>query len=479
MGLAIDGLVTGMSTTDTVNQLMRVEALPQAALKTRVGVHNKVVTAYQSINSRLASVAVAARALGSPDTWGSMKTTSSSDAAVVSATAGAASGSLNFRVEKLAAAHTMTHTDRTTAVSSVSDAVTSPVMTGDTFDITLADGSSKTLTPTDKSLASVVAAINGTSDAAYTASAVQIEPGKYTLQLTAKETGLSTAFTSPTGIDKLGTAVATTVGSDAELLVGTDVTYSIKSASNTFADVLPGVTVTATRKQAVGDPPVTISLKSDAEGIAAKVQALVDNANVALTEIASQTRPKSGETAAGVLVGDSAMRKLSQDILGAVSAGANGLSLNDVGVGLDRSGKLTFDKTKFVDAYKADPVKTQAYFDAYTPVAHGKASATKFDAGWDIPQGLARRLENVSVLAGEGVILPTDSPDKAKQGLLSGLIQRRNESIKDLNEQVSAWDVRLERRKAGLQRQFSGLEVAMGKMQQQSSWLAGQLAGLS
>jgi flagellar hook-associated protein 2 len=379
----------------------------------------------------------------------------------------------------LAAAHTTTHTDKTKAVSSVSDAALWPVMTGDTFDIKLADGSSETLTPADKSLAAVVAAINGTSDAAYKASAVQIEPGKYTLQLTAKDTGKNTVFTSPAGIDKLGVAVATTIGADAELLVGTDAPYSIKSASNTFADVLPGVTVTATRKQAVSDAPVTIGLASDIDGIAAKVQALVDNANVALTEIASQSRAKSGETAAGVLVGDSAMRKLSQDILGAVSAGANGLSLNDVGVGLDRSGKLTFDKTKFVDAYKADPAKTQAYFDAYTPVPHGQASATKFDVGWDVPQGLARRLETVSVLAGEGVVLPTDSPDKAKQGLLSGLIQRRNESIKDLNEQVSAWDVRLERRKTGLQRQFSGLEVAMGKMRQQSSWLAGQLAGLS
>ena len=44
---------------------------------------------------------------------------------------------------------------------------------------------------------------------------------------------------------------------------------------------------------------------------------------------------------------------------------------------------------------------------------------------------------------------------------------------------MAPWDVRLDLRKTALQRQFSGLEVALGKMQQQSSWLAGQLAGLS
>jgi flagellar hook-associated protein 2 len=43
---------------------------------------------------------------------------------------------------------------------------------------------------------------------------------------------------------------------------------------------------------------------------------------------------------------------------------------------------------------------------------------------------------------------------------------------------VSQWDIRLDLRKTNLQKQFSALEVAMGKMQQQSSWLSGQLANL-
>jgi flagellar hook-associated protein 2 len=62
---------------------------------------------------------------------------------------------------------------------------------------------------------------------------------------------------------------------------------------------------------------------------------------------------------------------------------------------------------------------------------------------------------------------------------LQGLIQRRTATISDLNDQVSAWDVRLDLRQQALQRQFTNLEVAMGKMQEQSKWLAGQLATLS
>jgi flagellar hook-associated protein 2 len=481
--MSVDGLISGMSTTDTVAQLMAVESLPQTALKTKVSLQNKVVTSYQSINSRLSSLLTAARALGTEDTWGSVKATSNSDAAVVTAQAGASAGSLTFRVDALAAAHTVTYAESGKSVSSVSDASTSSILSGSTIDIALAGGGTTTLTPADGSLKSVVAAINGTANSAYRAAAVQIGPGKFTLQLTARTTGEGTAFDPPSGIDPgvLGGGLTTTLGADAKLTIGsTGDAYQVTSASNTFADVLQGVTITATREQSATDPRVTVSLDADPDGIAAKVQALVDNANVALSEISNQTRTKSGEVAAGALVGDSAMRKLSQEILSTVSGGAGGLgSLSAVGVSLDRTGKLTFDKTKFTEAYAADPAKTQAYFDSYTDVSHVKAKTNTFDPGWDQASGLARKLETLAAQASEGLILPTDSATKPRQGTLQGLIQRQTESISDLNDQVSAWDVRLDLRKSALQLQFSNLEVALGKMKSQSTWLAGQLASLS
>lgn len=482
MAMTVDGLVTGMNTTDMISQLMQIEALPQTALKNKVTTQNKAVSAYQSINTRLSSLASAAKTIGNADTWGSVKATSSSDAAVVSAKPGAAVGSITFRVDNLAATHTHTYTGG--SVTSTTDAATSPVLTGNDFTYTykLPDGTTsapQTLTPTDKSLQAVVTAINGAANAPYKAAAVQIAPGKYTLQLTAKTGGAAGQFDPPVGIDNLGgVGIATTEGKDAKISVGTTNPYSITSATNTFADVLPGVTITATREQAPGDARITVGLSQDVDGIADKVKALVDNANVVLNEITSQTRTKNAEGPAGPLVGDSALRKISQDILSTVSAGADGLgSLSAVGVTLDRSGKLVFEKQKFVDAYKADPAKARAYFDSYTDQPHAKATADKFEPGWDTAKGLARKLETVALVAGEGVVLPTDAPDKPKQGLLQEFIQRRNDSIKTLNEQVSAWDLRLARRKSTLQRQFTGMEVALGKMQSQSNWLAGQIAG--
>jgi flagellar hook-associated protein 2 len=275
----------------------------------------------------------------------------------------------------------------------------------------------------------------------------------------------------------------TAQGDDARLKVGnTPDAYAVTSATNTFTDVLPGITVTAARAQAVGDPDVSIEVGADAEGIAAKVQAMVDNANVALNEIASQNKVKTGDIGAGPLVGDNAMRKLSQDILSAVSGGADGLGTNggaasfsQAGVSVDRNGALTFDKAAFLTAYAADPVTTQKLFEQKIDKAGG--TTDQFDPGFDTAVGLGRKLEAIALIASEGVVNPTD-PTKPKVGTLPALIQRNTDTIKNLNDQVSLWDVRLDLRKTALNLQFTNLEVAMGKMKSQSSWLAGQLASL-
>ena len=488
---SIDGLVSGMSTTDTINQLMQIEAAPQTALKNKITTANKVVTAYQSVNSRVSSLASAAAALDTASTWGAMKATANSDAVVVSAQPGAAAGSLSFRVGRLATTQIMTYD--TTKVGGLDDTVveTDPDSGEGLIQLTDPNGGVTTLRAKDGTLRSVAAAINGSADLPYTAAAVQIGKGQYTLQLTAKTSGEKAATDMaaaglPTNLIGGPTASVTAQGDDAVLTVGTLATYEIKSATNTFADVMPGVTVTAAKQQAPADAAVTVTVTADADGIAAKVQAMVDNANVLLGEIGSQSTAKTDTTAAGPLVGDSVMRKLSQDILSAVASGVPGVgtnggtaSFNDVGVGVDRYGKLTFDKQKFMDAYQADPAKTQKYFDSYTDVTRaGKGTEGKFEPGFDTANGVARKLETLALVAGEGVIDPTD-PTKPKQGTLQTLIQRRNEVIRGLNDQVSEWDVRLEARRSALQLQFSNLEVALGKMQQQSSWLAGQLAGLS
>src|SRR5690349_17810252 len=124
MTSSIDGLVSGLNTTDMINKLMQVEAVPQTQIKNKISLQNKAVTAYQGVNTKLAALATAAKAVGSAETWGAAKASSSTEAVVVSAKAGTPTGSLTFKVDSVAATHTQTYKGDPV------DSLTTPVMTG-------------------------------------------------------------------------------------------------------------------------------------------------------------------------------------------------------------------------------------------------------------------------------------------------------------------------------------------------------------
>jgi flagellar hook-associated protein 2 len=82
-------------------------------------------------------------------------------------------------------------------------------------------------------------------------------------------------------------------------------------------------------------------------------------------------------------------------------------------------------------------------------------------------KGVAQRLSALSETASDSV-----------DGFLTTAVSERTNRIDELNDQISEWDVRLDIRRKSLQRQFANLEVTLGKLRDQSSWLAGQLASL-
>jgi flagellar hook-associated protein 2 len=239
-----------------------------------------------------------------------------------------------------------------------------------------------------------------------------------------------------------GPGTVITAGTDAQLTVGDPNAggYTVSSATNTFTNVLPNVTFTATREQT----GVTIGVTPDLDGTAAKIQSLVDAANGLLAENDKQAVLGGEGRTAGPLAGDAMVRALSASVLSAVAGGVSGYgSLAQLGVQLTKTGRLTFDSAKFTKAMQADPAKVQNALTATT--------------------GLANNLIKVS--------------DTAKLNLDSA-IQTRDTAVRGLTEQISEWDERLKVRQNSLQRQFTAMEVALGKMKDQSSWLAGQIAKL-
>jgi len=140
------------------------------------------------------------------------------------------------------------------------------------------------------------------------------------------------------------------------------------------------------------------------------------------------------------------VRTLQQNLLSAVGNGQTGYgSFAQLGVQLDRDGKVTFDRDAFKAAYLADPTKTKSA----------------------VQTGLAKGLDDRAKGATDTV-----------SGSLTLAIQGGNTLVKSYNDQIADWDVRLAARQQALQRQFTNLELALGKMKDQSNWLSGQIAGL-
>jgi flagellar hook-associated protein 2 len=226
---------------------------------------------------------------------------------------------------------------------------------------------------------------------------------------------------------------------DATIQVGNPATggYTVSSDSNTFANLMPGVTLTASKIQS----GVTVNVTSDADAIAAKMQAMVDAANAGLAEFDRQGGIVVGAKTQAPLAGEYAVRELSQQTLSTVASGsATYGSYKSLGIELTRDGKLTFDKTAFLAAYAADPAKAQ--------------------------KGATELGDAVKAVADKG------------QKNITGTITNHTNAIRDLNDQIGDWDVRLATRQEALQRQYANLEVALGKLKDQSSWLSGQIASL-
>ena len=70
------------------------------------------------------------------------------------------------------------------------------------------------------------------------------------------------------------------------------------------------------------------------------------------------------------------------------------------------------------------------------------------------------------------------SASDSTTGSLVKLAEARDSAVKDFQARIDAWDTRLTTRQASLEKYYTNLETALGKLQSQSNWLAGQLNNL-
>ena len=455
VSLSVDGLISGLDTTSLVSQLVAAEALPQTRLKTQMSAAQAAADAYRAVNTKVDAVRTAAEALTAEGLAAARTASSSATSVSASATSTAVPGSrLSFTVTSLAS--TASYLSGATWSSTSTDVRTPAGPDADTpgespWPLTLTrGGTTHEIDPPDPAtLAQTVAYING-KDFGVRATAVNTGNG-YRLQLTSTTPGAKGDFeVQPTAGDSFTRVSPAT---DAKLDVGG---VEISSPTNTFSDVMTGVSVTVAEKGAAA----VVEVGEDPKSVAAKVKTLVDALNSALSTIKTHSNSETGSTA--VLKGDFTLRTVTSQLLQTVSTAVSGAgSLGAIGMELTRDGTVKFTEATFLATFASDPGTVQRML-AGAPAGPTTTPPTA------AVEGLSQRLQTLTGRA----------PGSATSALTL-LAQGRADLAEDFKDRIADWDVRLATRRQTLTRQFTAMETALSSLKNQSSWLAGQLGSLS
>lgn len=434
---SIDGLVSGLNTTEVISRLLEVERAPIRRLEARKAELNARAAAWRVLNTRLASLEDRAAALASSLTYLATKAASTDTGVVVASTSpGAAPGTYTLTVNRLASAHqlsTETVVDRDAQVFGTGTLV---VTVGTTStEVTVAEG--------QNSLSGIASAINASGAGVY-ASVVQVDAG-YRLVLTSRTSGAAGAVTVDTsglagGTESLSLPHQVSPAQDAEVVLGSGTgAITVHRPSNVVSDLLPGVTLVL-----AGVGTVTVTVEQDLDAVKKAVRDFVAAYNDVADGLTQYGRYDPEAKQRGALQGDGALQRIQAELPDAVlRAGVADQSLrrlSDLGVRVGRDGRLALDESKLADALQGRFQEARRVLEA----AGGQVR--------DVAASLTRT---------DGAV-----------GLALSALEGR---LRSLDQQVSVWEDRVEQKRQQLVRTFTYLERALGQLRSQGDWLLAQL----
>ena len=286
MAISSVGIGSGLDVESIVTQMIALEKQPIKTLEAKAEVIQSKISTYGQIKSLTDDLNAAVRDLTLDRTWNTVKISSSNSTAVSATMTGAAqAASYNVEVVRLAQAQTSVSDkfDKTETMGAAGSL--SFRLHGQTTSISI------DVAPTD-TIESVMAKINSheTLSKSVAASVVADSTGKLQLMVRARDSGMSGAFTMQvTGADadnklgKLGFVAGGQIAQDAEIKLNG---VNMLSSTNTFADIIPGLSITVSE---AGKSSV-LNLTQDKDAIKDSIQKFVDAYNALNDLLGSSTK---------------------------------------------------------------------------------------------------------------------------------------------------------------------------------------------
>lgn len=362
------GIGSGVLTSDLIDKLVAAEREPtELRLDAKEESITTELSVFGQIQSAVTDFRLASRPLADPDLFNTLSLNSSNSAVSGSVSGSAQAGSYTLEVSALAQAQSLS-----SAVFADTD--TSTVGTG-TLDITIgATTTSIDIDASNNTLDGLAAAINAEEDIAATASVINVGSG-YRLVITADDTGLDntieiavtdTSDASDTDTNGLSQLSYTTGAFNlTENQAATDAAFelnglAITRSTNSFSDVISGVSLTLSGTN-VGSPAV-LTVSRNTDSVVEKVEDFVDAFNALQEIIADNTAFNADNPAAsGLLLGDSSTRSIMNQIQSIIGQSIEGLgsasvrSMSELGISTNKdSGQLEFDSAVFLDKLASD-----------------------------------------------------------------------------------------------------------------------------
>jgi len=471
------GSGSGLELESLVTKLMAAESVSLTTLQAKQTSYETKISAMGSLRSVLSSLQTAASNMvpatlqSTSDKFGTYTATlANTSVATATASSGAVAGSYSLEVSHLAQGQRLT----SAAVSSSSSITTN----GGTLTLSLGSMNSTTgLYEADASrtynislsagatLSDLRDAIND-SDAGVTASIINGTAGSQ-LVLTGPEGANSIMrLSSSTTVDP-DTSVETNDISgfnyDPDVSTSQDMAQSVEaldaeftlngiaatSHSNKVSDVLDGVTLELTGTN-IGSA-TTLKITEDfSTKLTESLQAFVTAYNTAYSTMSSLGAYNTETQVAGALQGNStlrlAMTQIRQNIFGTTSGNASSAyqTLSNIGVSISASGTLSIDTTKLNAAIKAD-------------------SSTVTDLITNVGNAFDNTIDNLINTDGSVTI--------ATNGL--------NTTVKDLENQQTKMQDRLDAIEARYRAQFSALDTLVASLTSTGDYLTSFISSLS
>ena len=441
------GIGSGLDVKSIVSQLVALEKQPLSKLQVQAATVQTRISAFGQIKSLISTVSDAASNLNSLTTYNAVTTSSSNSTAVaISAIGGTAANSFSVKVDSLAKAHA-TASGTLLPIGGALGAGTLRLQAGKWTVVPVSFTPQTGVAPVDIVIAAtdtvtdVASKINGAS-AGVSATVLNDGTGQRLL-LRSNTSGtaaefelsiLSDADGNPAdalGLSRLTTGSSSTYGEDAQIQINN---IPVTSATNTFASVVSGITLSA---GAVSATAVEVAVQPDPSVAKAAVDKFVTAYNAVNNLINELTKYDPATKSGGLLQGDATaigLQNALRGILQSTTSGSVYSRLADIGVTQLLGGNLSVDSGKLATALaNGDEVKKLFRNDNADKLTDGVALKFK-----TFSQGL---------LAADGYFSSKDASLKRSLDLNAKDQARLNQKVArveaQLNRRYSALDVQI------------------------------------